>query len=284
MRLTGPDGKVKRPLLRPMVRVMGNIHGDGSVSREMVIALAKYLAYNYGRDDRVTRLLDTTEVHLVPSLNPDGFERVTRGNSRGVDLDSNFPTWKEVGLKRSDLYYKREEEVAAVMKWTMDNPFVVSLNLKDGDLGVVYPWADNFTRVWEKSTRFRRYPGAAEPTSMRESPDERGFKALANLFTSTHPLMKNSKSGCLAFRQDVDKEKATQEVFPGSLQDFTYLFSNCLEITASIGCVKKPLASNLQVLFVANFDYLLTNSFCIFKGLACIKVSLHLFANRLSGK
>ena len=96
--------------------------------------------------------------------------------------------------------------------------------------------------------------------------------------------MKNSKSGCLAFRQDVDKEKATQEVFPGSLQDFTYLFSNCLEITASIGCVKKPLASNLQVLFVANFDYLLTNSFCIFKGLACIKVSLHLFANRLSGK
>ena len=164
-------------------------------------------------------------------------------------------------MKRSDLYYKREDEVAAVMKWTMENPFVVSLNLKDGDLGVGYPWADNFTRVWEKSTRFRRYPGAAEPTSMRKSPDEGGFKALANLFTSTHPLMKNSKSGCLAFRQDVDKEKATQEVFPGSLQDFTYLFSNCLEITASISCVKKPLASNLQVLFVVIFYFLLTNSF-----------------------
>ena len=43
LKLTSPDGKLERPLLRPMVRVMGNIHGDGSVSREMVIALARYL-------------------------------------------------------------------------------------------------------------------------------------------------------------------------------------------------------------------------------------------------
>ena len=43
LKLTSPEGKLERPLLRPMVRVMGNIHGDGSVSREMVIALARYL-------------------------------------------------------------------------------------------------------------------------------------------------------------------------------------------------------------------------------------------------
>ena len=250
VKLTAPDGKLKRPLLRPMVRVMGNIHGDGSVSREMVIALVKYLTYNYGRVDRVTTLLDTTEVHLVPSLNPDGFERVTRGNSRGVDLNSNFPTWNEVSLDRSTLLRNREEEVAAVINWTLDNPFVLSLNLKDGDLGVTFPWTANFTRVWERSTMFRRYPGADEAERMGQSPDEESFQALSKVFTSAHPLMKSSQADCSTFRQEVEveeEERGRREIFSGSLQDFTYLFSNCLEIAAHLGCVKKPLASSLQV-------------------------------------
>ena len=246
VKLTSPDGKLERPLLRPMVRVMGNIHGDGSVSREMVIALARYLTFNYGRVSRVTRLLDTTEVHLVPSLNPDGFERVTRGNSRGIDLNSNFPTWTEVGMDRSALLREREKEVAAVINWTLENPFVVSLTLMDGDLGVTFPWTDNFTRVWEKSTIFRRYSGAEEPESMRRSPDEESFQALAKVFTSSHPLMASGQSGCSTLRQEVESERKS-EIFSGSLQDFTYLFSNCLEVAAHLGCVKKPLASSLQV-------------------------------------
>ena len=39
-----------------------------------MIALSEYLAHNYGVDDRVTELLDTVEVHILPTLNPDGFE------------------------------------------------------------------------------------------------------------------------------------------------------------------------------------------------------------------
>ena len=33
----------------------------------------QYLLVNYGRDDRITRLVNTTDVWLMPSLNPDGF-------------------------------------------------------------------------------------------------------------------------------------------------------------------------------------------------------------------
>ena len=183
----------------------------------------------------------------MPSLNPDGFERVTRGNSRGVDLNSNFPTWTEVGLDTSALLRTREEEVAAVIKWTLENPFVLSLTLMDGDLGVAFPWTDNFTRVWEKSPMFRRYSGAEEPESQRRSPDEESFKALAKLFTFSHPLMAIGQAGCSTFRQEIDTENRKSEIFSGSLQDFTYLFSNCLEIAAHLSCVKKPLASSLQV-------------------------------------
>ena len=267
VKLTSPDGKVERPLLRPMVRVVANMQGEGSVSREMVIALVKYLVFNYGQVERVTKLLDSTEVHLVPSLNPDGFERVTRGNSRGVDLNSNFPKWTEVGLEKSALLRSREAEVAAVINWTLENPFVLSLNLMDGDLGVSFPWADNFTRVWERSKVFRKSPGAEEPERMRQSPDEESFAALAKVFTSAHPLMKRGEDGCSTFRQEVVEEKAKErEVLAGSLHDFTYLFSNCLEITAHLGCVKKPLASSLQVL-----NHILTQffilSYCVLKTL-----------------
>ena len=136
-----------------------------------------------------------------------------------------------------------------MINWTLDNPFVLSLNLKDGDLGVTFPWTANFTRVWERSTMFRRYPGAEEAERMGRSPDEESFQALSKVFTSAHPLMKSSQAGCSTFRQEIEEgeKRGRREVFSGSLQDFTYLFSNCLEIAAHLGCVKKPLASSLQV-------------------------------------
>lgn len=59
---------------RPAFKYVGNMHGDESVGRELVIDLAKYLLAEYGKDERVTKLVDNTEIHLMPSLNPDGFE------------------------------------------------------------------------------------------------------------------------------------------------------------------------------------------------------------------
>ncbi|PZC77165.1 hypothetical protein B5X24_HaOG203643 [Helicoverpa armigera] len=59
---------------RPSVKYVANMHGDESVGRQLTIYLAEYLLDNYGKDDRVTRMLNTTDIHLMPSLNPDGFE------------------------------------------------------------------------------------------------------------------------------------------------------------------------------------------------------------------
>ena len=81
----------KRGVGVPLVKIVGNMHGDESVGREVIIALAQYLLHNYERDERVTRILDNTEVHLVPSMNPDGFEVVKRENHNKVDLNRNFP-------------------------------------------------------------------------------------------------------------------------------------------------------------------------------------------------
>ena len=63
-----------RELTKPMFKYVANMHGDETVGRQLMVFLAQYLVMNYGVSDRVTKLLNGTEIHLMPSLNPDGFE------------------------------------------------------------------------------------------------------------------------------------------------------------------------------------------------------------------
>lgn len=69
------ENVAQRDECEPMVKYVANMHGDETVGRALMVALAQYLvvAYHQG-DPRVVKLLNTTEVHLMPSMNPDGFE------------------------------------------------------------------------------------------------------------------------------------------------------------------------------------------------------------------
>ena len=51
-----------------------------SFSCFQIIFLAQYLLQNFGIDPRVTDLVNKTDIWLMPSLNPDGFEKASEGN------------------------------------------------------------------------------------------------------------------------------------------------------------------------------------------------------------
>lgn len=122
MRIT-PDPDRDSPG-RPKFKYVGNMHGDETVSRQVLVYLVEYLLTQYGVEPRITELVNSTDIYIMPSMNPDGFERSKEGdcdaevnkgrqNSKLKDLNRSFPDqFGGISVEPSTI-----PEVMAVIRW-----------------------------------------------------------------------------------------------------------------------------------------------------------------------
>lgn len=232
----------ERDLGKPMFKHVANMHGNEPLGREFVFYFIDYLLENYGIDERVTELVDSTDIHLMPCANPDGFEIAVEGdcdgvygrrNANDVDLNRNFPDqWDNI--PEENLTHGREPETLALMSWIQDNPFVLSSNAHGGSLVANYPFDDS---------PFHSY---AQIQSV--APDDEVFRHVATVYAKNHKTMHNvSLAQCPngdAFEGGITNGAQWYDV-AGGMQDFNYIYSNCFEITLEHTCCKYPPASKL---------------------------------------
>jgi len=66
----------------PEFKYVANMHGNEVVGRELLLELVKDFCTEYGKNKRYTKLIDSTRMHFMPSMNPDGYENATKKSTR----------------------------------------------------------------------------------------------------------------------------------------------------------------------------------------------------------
>ncbi|XP_036372729.1 probable carboxypeptidase X1 [Megalops cyprinoides] len=284
------DNPGKHELGEPEFRYVAGMHGNEVLGRELLLNLMQYLCREYKRgNQRVVRLVKETRIHLLPSMNPDGYEAAYEKGSElsgwalgrysyeGIDMNHNFADlnniWWDAQENATDKskvsnhyipipeYYTSEEafvapETRAVISWMQNIPFVLSANLHGGELVVTYPF--DCTRDWA-------------PREQTPTPDDSFFRWLAAVYASTNQAMANPDRRICHYEDFQHLNNIINggdwHTVPGSMNDFSYLHTNCFEVTVELSCDKFPHVSELPAEWENNKESLLVYMEQVHRGI-----------------
>ncbi|KAG8591326.1 hypothetical protein GDO81_000126 [Engystomops pustulosus] len=220
-------------LLRPEFRYIGNMHGNEG---------AGYNGWTNGRMTAQNIDLNrnfpdlTSEVHKIMKV-------------RSARVD-------HMPIPESYWWGKVAPETKAVMKWMRNVPFVMSGSLHGGDLVVSYPYD------------FSKHP--LEEKMYSPTPDDKVFKMLAKTYVASHPKMSDQNTercgGNFVNKGNIING-AEWYSFSGGMSDFSYLHTNCFELTLELGCEKFPTEDELYPAWQDNKESLLSLIEMVHRGI-----------------
>uniref|UniRef100_A0A3B5A212 AE binding protein 1 n=1 Tax=Stegastes partitus TaxID=144197 RepID=A0A3B5A212_9TELE len=242
----------------PEFRYTAGLHGNEALGRELVLLLMQFLCKEYNDENpRVRRLVDGVRIHLVPSLNPDAYELAFEMVRRACyDIFQNFPDLNSILWGAEDRGWvprivpnhhiplpenTLNVETKAIISWMERTPFVLGANLQGGEKLVAYP-----------------FDMQRPPVSVRlfyKTPDDAMFRWLAMSYAHSHLSMTET------YRGSCHGDDVTGGILSSSstgMNDFSYLHTNCFELSIFLGCDKFPHESELPLEWENNREALLS--------------------------
>lgn len=221
--------------LEPEFKYVGNMHGNEVVGREMLIELIHQLCEGYlSRNENIMRLIHSTRIHILPTMNPDGWDYAVqhefrtlpanlfasagdmlkergcqdwmagRHNGNDIDLNRNFPDLDEfeyryVSKKKAKFDHLVEEaaqEINVDQRDCQNKPF-------QNETLAVARWIVDIPFVLSANLHggdlVVNYPyddSNNHETKYSATPDDQLFQEMAQFFAYYHANMtdKNRKS------------------------------------------------------------------------------------------
>ncbi|KAJ6774035.1 PROTEASE M14 CARBOXYPEPTIDASE [Salix purpurea] len=212
----------------PAFKFVGNVHGDEPVGRELLLRLANWICDNYIKDSLARLIVENIHLHILPSMNPDGYFLRRRGNANNIDLNRDFPD--QFFPVNNDIN-ARQPETRAVMNWLREMQFAASASLHGGALVANYPWDGT-------EDKRRNYYAC---------PDDDTFRFMASIYSHSHHNMSLSKE----FPGGITNGALWYPIY-GGMQDWNYIHAGCFELTLEISDNKWPNANEIPTLWEYN--------------------------------
>ena len=241
---------------KPGIMLVGNMHGDEPVGRELILRFARLLCIAHERrqrsaggddagerglelekdpsDEATANLLDEAavvagraRVFLVPTMNPDGFSAKRRNNAASKDLNRDFPDqFNEPGMPAR--FDARQPETAAMMRFSEGVNATAALNFHEGALVANYP--------------YDAISGTNRKAGYSKSPDDAAFRRLAKVYARAHPTMATAANE--EFPEGITNGARWYPLW-GGMQDWHYLKTQTMDVTVEVNERKWPDESSL---------------------------------------
>jgi len=214
--------------IEPEVRIVSTIHGDEPPGTELILRMIDSLCSSYNHDPHITNLINNREIWFIPLFNPDGYTLHQRYNADNMDLNRNFPV-PDASIG-DDGTYSYEPETQAMLDFSDTMNFALSCMYHTGSIVVNYA-----------------YDYIADSV-----PDQDLVYDIALGYARLNPKMYNSTE----FDSGVTNGYAWYQV-KGSLQDWSYYYTNCIDLTIELWIPKWPDTTALDTIWDDNKNSIL---------------------------
>ena len=117
--------------IKPKVLITACIHGNEPHATSTVMAYIGNMLANYGKDEKITKLIDERDIYFIPVVSPDSYP-----NSRqvdGVDPNRDFDNLRSPSIRAIQKFFNKEKFNAAWSGHTWGRVFLM-------------PWGDSMEK------------------------------------------------------------------------------------------------------------------------------------------